>query len=107
MVSGHTEVVTETRRSQGRASRAPAPAGRPAGSRSGTATVPARGRTGVRPAPPGWPAAPVGPATPGPATPAGPATGPGQRRAAKLGHGNGRGGAVLPDAVRLPRGRAA
>src|SRR5215831_19121562 len=63
MVSGHTEVVTETRRSQGRASRAPAPAGRPAGSRSGTATVPARGRTGVRPAPPRpRPAAPPRPA---------------------------------------------
>jgi len=42
MVSGHTEVVTETRRGQGR----------PAGSRAGTAAVPARGRTGVRPASP-------------------------------------------------------
>ena len=57
MVSGHTEVVAETRRGQGRASRAPAPAGRPAGSRPGTAAVPARGRTGVRPASPPRPRA--------------------------------------------------
>jgi len=57
MVSGHTEVVTEARRTPGapparRAPRAPAPAGRPAGGRPGGAATPARGRTGVRPAPP-------------------------------------------------------
>ena len=57
MVSGHTEVVTETRRTRGapparRAPRVPAPAGRPAGARSGGAAAPARGRTGVRPGPP-------------------------------------------------------
>jgi hypothetical protein len=50
MVSGHTEVVTETRRGQGRAPRAPVPAGRQAGPRPGGAI--ARSRTGVRPAPP-------------------------------------------------------
>ena len=50
MVSGHTEVVTETRRGQGRAPRASVPVGRQAGPRPGGAT--ARGRTGVRPAPP-------------------------------------------------------
>jgi hypothetical protein len=61
MVSGHTEVVTETRRGQGRAPRAPVPAGRQAGPRPGGAT--ARGRTGVRPAPPRpRPAAPPRPA---------------------------------------------
>ena len=49
MVSGHTEVVTETRRGQGRAPRASVPVGRQAGPRPGGAT--ARGRTGVRPAP--------------------------------------------------------
>jgi hypothetical protein len=54
MVSGHTEVVTPTRRTQGAAPgrRAPAPAGRPARGRPGNAAVPARDRTGVRPAPP-------------------------------------------------------
>jgi len=52
MVSGHTEVVTETRRSQGRAARTPAPAGRTAGPRPGSSAAPARGRTGVRPGPP-------------------------------------------------------
>jgi hypothetical protein len=61
MVSGHTEVVTETRRGQGRAPRAPMPAGRQASPRPGGAT--ARGRTGVRPAPPRpRPAAPPRPA---------------------------------------------
>ena len=50
MVSGHTEVVTETRRGQGRAPRASVPVGRQVGPRPGGAT--ARGRTGVRPAPP-------------------------------------------------------
>jgi cell division protein FtsB len=65
-VSGHTEVVTETRRTQGappgrRAPRAPAPAGRPARPRPGNAAVPARGRTGARPAPPRTrPARPAG-----------------------------------------------
>jgi hypothetical protein len=49
-VSGHTEVVTETRRTPStpparRAPRAPAPAGRPARPRPGNAAVPARGRT--------------------------------------------------------------
>jgi hypothetical protein len=63
MVSGHTEVVTGTRRSQGRAARAPVPAGRQAGPRPGGATATARGRTGVRPAPPRpRPAAPPRPA---------------------------------------------
>lgn len=56
MVSGHTEVVTETRRTPGAppGRRAPAPAGRPARARPGNAAVPApaRGRTGARPAPP-------------------------------------------------------
>ena len=54
MVSGHTEVVTETRRTPGAppGRRAPAPAGRPARARPGKAATPARGRTGVRPAPP-------------------------------------------------------
>ena len=61
MVSGHTEVVTETRRGQGRTPRAPMPAGRQAGPRPGGAT--ARGRTGVRPAPP-RPAARPRPAAP-------------------------------------------
>jgi hypothetical protein len=53
MVSGHTEVVTETRRTPGAppGRRAPAPAGRPARARPGNAAAPARGRTGVRPAP--------------------------------------------------------
>ena len=46
MVSGHTEVVTQTRRTPG------APSGRPARGRPGNAAAPARGRTGVRPAPP-------------------------------------------------------
>src|SRR5262245_39413435 len=54
MVSGHTEVVTGTRRTPGAPAgrRAPAPAGRPARARPGSAAAPARGRTGVRPAPP-------------------------------------------------------
>ena len=54
MVSGHTEVVTQTRRTQGAAPgrRVPVPAGRPARGRPGKAAAPARGRTGVRPAPP-------------------------------------------------------
>jgi hypothetical protein len=46
MVSGHTEVVTQTRRTPG------APPGRPARGRPGNAAAPARGRTGARPAPP-------------------------------------------------------
>jgi hypothetical protein len=47
MVSGHTEVVTQTRRTPG------APSGRPARGRPGNAAAaPARGRTGARPAPP-------------------------------------------------------
>src|SRR5437667_11981425 len=46
MVSGQTEVVTQTRRTPG------APPGRPARGRPGNAAAPARGRTGVRPAPP-------------------------------------------------------
>jgi hypothetical protein len=46
MVSGHTDVVTQTRRTPG------APSGRPARGRPGNAAAPARGRTGVRPAPP-------------------------------------------------------
>ena len=55
MVSGHTEVATPTRRTQGAAPgrRAPAPAGRLARGRPGNAAAPARSRTGVRPAPPG------------------------------------------------------
>src|SRR5215470_9186652 len=54
MVSGHTEVVTETRRSQGRAR---------TGSRPGSAATPARGRAAARPAPPRpRPAAPPRPA---------------------------------------------
>src|SRR5215470_7446010 len=54
MVSGHAEVVTETRRTPGAppGRRAPAPAGRPARARPGKAATPARGRTGVRPPPP-------------------------------------------------------
>jgi hypothetical protein len=54
MVSGHTEVVTETRRTPGAppGRRAPAPAGRPARARPGNAPAPARGRTGTRPAAP-------------------------------------------------------
>ena len=46
MVSGHTEVVTQTRRTPG------APSGRSARGRPGNVAAPARGRTGVRPAPP-------------------------------------------------------
>src|SRR6266516_6541989 len=54
MVSGHTEVVTQTRRTPGAppGRRAPVPAGRPARARPGNAAAPARGRTGARPAPP-------------------------------------------------------
>jgi len=76
-VSAHTEVVTETRRTQGappgrRATRAPAPAGRPAGARAARAAAPApaRGRAGARPAPPrSRPQRPAG--QPRPAVPAG------------------------------------
>ena len=46
MVSGHTEVVTPTRRTPGAAP------GRPARGRPGNAPAPARARTAVRPAPP-------------------------------------------------------
>jgi hypothetical protein len=46
MVSGQTEVVTQTRRTPG------APPGRLARGRPGNAAAPARGRTGVRSAPP-------------------------------------------------------
>ena len=74
-MSGHTEVVTETRRTPGapparRAPRAPTPAGRPARPRPGNAAAPARGRTGVRTAPPRTrPAGPPRPAgQPRPAT---------------------------------------
>ena len=76
MVSGHTEVVTPTRRTQGAAPgpRAPAPAGRAARGRPGNAAVPARGRTGVRPAPPG-------PRPAGPPRPAGQPRPPGLPRA--------------------------
>jgi len=53
MVSGHTEVVTGTRRAPGTSGRrAPAPTGRPARARPGNAAAPARGRTAPRPAPP-------------------------------------------------------
>ncbi len=46
MVSGHTEVVTQTRRTPGAAP------GRPARGRPGNAPAPARARPAVRPAPP-------------------------------------------------------
>src|SRR5690348_6459707 len=46
MVSRHTEVATQTRRTPG------APSGRPARGRPGNAAAPARGRTGARHAPP-------------------------------------------------------
>ena len=64
MVSGHTEVVTGTRRAPGTSPgrRAPSPAGRSARARQGNAAAPARGRTTVRPAPPrSRPAAPPRP----------------------------------------------
>src|SRR6266487_285091 len=76
MVSGHTEVVTQTRRTPGAppGRRAPAPAGRPARARPGNAPAPARGRTGVRPAPPR-------PRPAGPPRPAGQPRPPGLPRA--------------------------
>ena len=92
-MSGHTEVVTETRRTPGapptrRAPRAPAPAGRPARPRPGNAAVPPRGRTGTRPAPPrNRPA--------GPPRPAAPPRPPGQPRPS-----------AQPRRATLPRGRA-